>query len=55
MKGEDDTVSRIDSPKVLLEQWVFMQVWQDVINWVEEYHGISIVSINRSAANTTPA
>ena len=24
-------------------------------NWAEEYHGIKIFSINRSAANTTPA
>ncbi len=35
--------------------WVFMQVWQDVINWAEEYHGINKISISSSAANTTPA
>jgi len=28
-----------------------MQVWQKVINLDEEYHGISIFSIYRSAAN----
>jgi hypothetical protein len=32
-----------------------MQVWQDVTNWADEYHGIHIFSISRSAANPTPA
>ncbi|WP_262713353.1 hypothetical protein [Segetibacter aerophilus] len=41
--------------EVLLVTEYPMQVWQDVINWGDEYHGISIFSISRSAANTTPA
>ena len=32
-----------------------MQVWQEVINLADEYRGISIFSINKSAANPTPA
>jgi hypothetical protein len=35
--------------------WVFMQVRQDVIYWADEYHGISIFSINNSTANSTPS
>jgi hypothetical protein len=35
--------------------WVFMQVWQEVINLADEHHGNSIFLINGSAANTTPA
>jgi hypothetical protein len=32
-----------------------MQVWQDVIKLADEFYGISIFSISRSAANPTPA
>jgi len=31
-----------------------MQVWQDVINQADEYHGICIVSINRSTLGAIP-